>query len=256
MPDANGVIATHYTIDPSRPGPKLQGLRAFTVVDRRDPAQKLIAVETRPDLPARPRIGLARNGASVPNAMMPLDCGCGRDLAGKSGWYIVAEGLPGMPVRAGLQPWREPDLIASVLLPAASALAALQARGLTHRAINLDNMFRAGPGDPVTLGPFWAAPPASLQPAVFEPPTMARCVPAGRGDGVIADDVYALGVALLSLALGRVPLEGMDDDDVLRLKTEIGSYAALTSDTPPPPLLGDLLRGMLAEDPDHRPPCC
>ena len=254
MPDEDGVIATHYRIDPSRPGPKLQGgLRAFAVVDQRDTAQSLIAVETRPDLPARPRISLAHSGTPVPHAVMPVEYGPGRDMAGKTGWYVVAEGVTGAPLRAGLQPWREPDLIASVLLPAASALLALQARGLTHRAINIDNLFRAGMRDPVTLGPFWAAPPASLQPAVFEPPYMARCLPSGRGDGVIADDVYALGVTLLSLALGRVPLEGMDDDAMLRLKTEAGTFAALTAEAGLPSLLSDLLRGMLAEDPDHRP---
>ncbi len=253
MGDESGVIATHYRSDPPRPGPRLHGLRAFTVTDRRDPAQQLIAVETRPDWPARPRIGLAHGATPVPHTVMPVEYGPGRDTAGKSGWYVVAEGLAGAPLRAGLQPWREPELIAFVLLPAAYALAALQARGLTHRAINPDNLFRAGQRDPVTLGPFWAAPPASLQPAVFEPPTMARCLPAGRGDGVIADDVYALGVTLLSLALGRVPFEGVDDAAVLRLKTELGSFAALTADTVLPPLLSDLLRGMLAEDPDHRP---
>ena len=254
MPDDSGDIATHYRIDASRPGPKLQGgLRAFAVVDRRDPAQPLMAVETRPDTPARPRISLARSGPPVPHAVMPLEYGPGRDLAGKTGWFVVAEWLAGAPLRAGLQPWREADLMASVLLPAAAALAALQARGLTHRAINIDNLFRAGKRDPVTLGPFWAAPPASLQPAVFEPPYMARCLPAGRGEGVIADDVYALGVTLLSLALGRVPLESMDDDAVLRLKMEAGSFAALTTEAVLPPLLSDLLRGMLAEDPDHRP---
>ncbi len=143
--------------------------------------------------------------------------------------------------------------MACVLAPAAAALAALQLRGLTHRAINPDNLFRAGPRDPVTLGPFWAAPPASLQPAVFEPPYMARCLPTARGEGCIADDVYALGVTLLALHLGQVPLAGLDEAAILRRKLEVGSFAALTADTALPPLLSDLLRGMLAEDPDHRP---
>lgn len=253
MPDEDGLIAAHYRIDPARPGPVLAGgLRAYTVTDRRDPALALMAIETRVDLPARPRIGLSRGGPPVPFAVLPIEYGLGRDASGRPGWFIVADALPGKAMGLGRGPLRDADLAALVLQPAATALLALQTRGLTHRAINPDNLFRAGPSDPVTLGPFWAAPPASLQPAIFEPPYMAVCVPTGRGDGVIADDIYALGVTMLCLALGRLPLEHLDDAAVLRRKLHVGSFAALTEGVSLSPLLADLLSGMLAEDPDHR----
>ncbi len=248
----DGAIAGFYRIDPARQPPPLQGgLRAHLVADRREPAQKLIAIEAHPHIPMRPRITLARSGP-VPHAVLPVEYGPGRDLAGRPGWFVVGEMPPGTPLDT-TPPWREADLIACVLAPAATALGALQMRGLTHRAINPANLFRAGPRDPVTLGPFWAAPPASQQPAVYEPPYMARCLPMGRGEGCIADDVYALGVTMLALALGRVPLAGTDENVILYRKLEIGSFAALTADADLPPLLSDLLRGMLAEDPDHRP---
>jgi len=91
------------------------------------------------------------------------------------------------------------------------------------------------------------------QPVLFEPPYSAMCHPAGRGDGGIADDVYALGVLLLTLALGRQPLAELDDAAILRLKLELGSHGALAGDERLPPIIGDLVRGMLAEDPEHRP---
>jgi hypothetical protein len=254
MPDESGLIATHYRIDTTRPPLALAGgLRAYKVVDQRDPAQKLMAVQTRLDLPARPRVTLARAGPDVPYAVLPVDYGTGFDPAGQQGFFVIAEALPGAAISLGRGPWREQHLIACILLPAAAALMGLQGRGLTHRAINPDNLFRDGTQEPVTLGPFWAAPPASLQPAVYEPPYMARCLPGGRGEGTIADDVYALGVTLVALAIGRTPLAELDDDTILRRKIEIGSYAALTAHTPLPPLVGDLLRSMLAEDPEHRP---
>jgi hypothetical protein len=129
----------------------------------------------------------------------------------------------------------------------------LHQRRVTHRAIRPDNLFRPGPGEPVTLGCAWAAPPASLQPALYEPPYSAMCLPSGRGDGGIADDVYALGVTLLVLVLGRVPLAELDDAAIIRRKLEVGSYAALVGDERLPPIIADLVRGMLAEDPEHRP---
>ena len=249
----DGLIAGAYRIDPARPMPPLQGgLRALAVTDRREPALPLIAIETRADMPARPRITLARSGVPVPHAVLPMAYGPGRDLAGRQGWFVVGEAPPGEPVGLAA-PWREAELVTCVLAPVAAALAALQARGLTHRAINPDNLYRAGPRGPVTLGPFWAAPAASLQPAIYEPPYVAWCLPAGRGEGSIADDVYALGVTLLALALGRAPLAGGDTATVLRRKLEVGSFAALTAELTLPPLLSDLLRGMLAEDPEHRP---
>ena len=114
-------------------------------------------------------------------------------------------------------------------------------------------MFERQRGQPLVLGAAWAAPPAMQQPALFEPPYSAMCHPAGRGDGSIADDVYALGVLLLTLALGRLPLAELDDAAILRRKLEVGSHGALVGDERLPPLVGDLLRGMLAEDPEHRP---
>ncbi len=66
------------------------------------------------------------------------------------------------------------------------------------------------------------------------------CHPAGRGDGSIADDVYALGVLLLTLALGRLPLAELDDTAILRRKLEQGSHGALVGDERLPPLIADL----------------
>ena len=68
---------------------------------------------------------------------------------------------PGKPLSAGLRPWSEPDLLDHFLRPAAAALALLAGRGMPHRAIRLDNIFRAGPGLPIVLGAAWAAPPAA-----------------------------------------------------------------------------------------------
>ena len=69
----------------------------------------------------------------------------------------------------------------------------------------------------------------------------------------MADDIYALGVLILCLAGGKVPLADLDDQAVLQWKLDQGSYAALTRAFAPSGRLGDLLRVLRAVDSDHRP---
>ena len=111
---------------------------------------------------------------------------------------------------------------------------------MTHRGIRIDNVFQSRPGQPVVLGSAWAAPATVGQPALFEPPYSAMCLPAGRGEGSIADDVYSLSVLLLCLGLDHAPLAHLDDAAVVRRKLEVGSYAALLGDQRLPPVIGDL----------------
>ena len=183
--DDPGAIATYYQLDASHPAAlTLGGLRAYAALDRRDPIRRLIAVQCRPELPPRARSLLRLGAAPVPHALTPLDQGPGRDPAGQEAWFILCVAPPGPAISATIgtpaRPWSEAEAIQCLLKPAATGLHALVERGVTHRAIRPDNVFRAGPGEPVTLGPFWAAPPASLQPNVFEPPYSAACLPAGR----------------------------------------------------------------------------
>jgi hypothetical protein len=80
------------------------------------------------------------------------------------------------------------------------------------------------------------------------------CHPSARGEGTIADDVYALGVLLVGLAIGQLPMVDLSADEIIRRKLERGSFAALAGSVRLPPGIADLARGMLAEDPEHRPP--
>jgi len=176
---------------------------------------------------------------------------CGHGVGGDS-YYVICPAPPGPSLARNPRPWGEAELLACLIRPAALALAQLEALGQTHRAIRPNNIFQARPGAPVVLGAAWAGPPAALQSAVFEPPYMAQCLPSGRGNGVIADDIYALGAVMLALARGETPMAGMDETAILLRKLELGSLAALLGDARVPGLIADLARGMLAEDPAHR----
>jgi hypothetical protein len=256
---AGRLIGGVYAVDMTRPLPGAGGgLGAFAAVDQTGGQGGMMAVQTRPGRPAR---ALALNllaAAPADGVLNPLAHGAAVEAGGAASWFVVCPEPKGPPLWSASagpgRPWSEAELLDDLLRPGAHALEQLQERRLTHRAIRPDNLFRSGRRDPVVLGCAWASPPGSLQPAQFEPPYMAMCLPGGRGDGSIADDVYALGVTMLALALGRLPLAGLDDAAIIQRKLDLGCYAALVGDERLPPVIADLVRGMLAEDPEHRPP--
>lgn len=248
------LIAGRYVADPLC---LLQGvgggLTAYKASDQRNGDANLIALAVGRH--AGPRLkALQTLDAPIDNLMVPLGHGIGPRPGGGQGYYVITTSPPGPMLSVGSEPWPEAVLLEHVLRPAARVLVTLQEVGITHRAIRPDNVFLAARGQPVTLGAAWAAPPAMHQSAVFESPFSAMCHPAGRGDGTIADDIYSLGVLLLVLATGQIPMADLEDATVISRKLDLGSFVALTAGTVIPPFLSDLLRGMLAEDPEHRLP--
>lgn len=247
------LIADRYAVLLAQPMPEAGGgLPTFAAKDRQTGDAALIAIQVRRDMPPRAH-ALQMLTGQIDGLLMPLAHGPAPGLRNEAGYFVVCPAPPGPPLTGRLRPWPEAALIAHALRPIALALEKIAARGVTHRGIRLNNVFEGQRGQPLVLGAAWAAPPAMHQPTLFEPPYSAMCHPAGRGDGNIADDVYALGVLLLTLALGRLPLAELDDTTILRRKLEQGSHGALAGDERLPPIISDLVRGMLAEDPEHRP---
>jgi hypothetical protein len=255
-PAAEGLIGGRYAVDPTRPlAGAGGGLPAFAAIDRIGGRSGLMAVAVRPDAPPRAHAFGVLGDLDLP-LLAPLAHGVAAGPGGAPAAFVICPAPSGPPLwpegQPSVKPMAEADLLFHLLRPAATALEALRQRGLTHRAIRPDNIFRGGAGAAV-LGCAWTAPAALLQPAVLEPPYSAMCPPAARGEGSIADDVYALGATLLALALGRMPGAGLADDEMIRRKLALGSYAALTQDVRIPGGLADLLRGMLADEPEQRP---
>lgn len=249
---AAGLIGGLYTIDFSQPLPNMATPQAAFAATRSG-LPGFMAVAVSRGWPVRVRALNALSGLTAPHLLPPLAHGSAPMPSGEVGYFVICLAPPGPSLLATLRPWPEAELTDFVLKPMALALGELQERDVTHRAIRAGNLFQSAPRTPVTLGCAWAAPPACHQPNWMEPPYSAVCLPTGRGDGSIADDVYALGALMVMLALGADPVAGVPDDEVLRNKLELGSYAALVGDHRLPSTLVELVRGMLADDPEHRP---
>jgi hypothetical protein len=253
------LVADRYTADFSRPLPRACfDLACHAARDTLvgsggsggDPRPALMAILVPEGQAARAHALAALEGAGIDGLLAPLAHGRLRAPSGLA--YAVITPAPPGPVlfQPGLA-LPEAVLVGKVLRPAAAVLRRLAEYGVTHRAIAPANVF-AAPGRAV-LGAAWAMAPASRQPPGFEPPYMESCLPEGRGEGAIADDVYALGVTLLALALGRMPWAEIEPGELLRRKLAQGSLAALLGEAWLPAGITELVSGMLAEDPEHRP---
>ncbi len=250
----DGLVGGRYATDFSRVLPRacfeLACHGARDTLAGNDPAPALMTILVPRGQAPRAHALAALSGTGIDGLLTPLAHGPVQAPSGPA-WGVVALSPPGPALFQPGAPLAEAMLIGKVLRPAALVLRRLADVGVTHRAIAPANVF-AGPGRAV-LGAAWATAPASRQPAGFEPPYMEACVPEGRGEGSIADDVYALGVLLVALALGRMPWAEIEPGELLRRKLALGSLPALLGEARLPAGIAELVGGMLAEDPEHRP---
>lgn len=152
-----------------------------------------------------------------------------------------------------IDPIPEETLTRTLVQPLVSAFKEMSGRGLTHGAVRPTNMyFRDIASSIFTLGECTSTPSGYGQPAVLETIERGMASPAGRGMGVIADDLYALGVSLLILYLGRNPVASLDDEQVLQAKIERGSYPALAGQARLSMAINEVVRGLLVDDPKQR----
>jgi hypothetical protein len=150
-------------------------------------------------------------------------------------------------------PWSDEEIIRRFIEPVFPGLKALATENTTHRSIRPANiLFRDVARRHAMLGDCFTAPTAFDQPAAYETIENAMAMPAGRGIGTVADDLYALGVTVLHLLIGRTPGGNLKGDALIEEKIRRGSYAALCGDHRIPTILFELLRGLLVDEPAER----
>lgn len=173
-------------------------------------------------------------------------------------FVVLFERPAGRRVMEDLRDTRDPvpeDQIIRGLMPSLLlALREMTMRGVTCGALNPTNLFfkDASTTGGVMIGDCLTVPPGYGQPVLVETIERGMAQPSGRGPGTVADDLYALGVTLLVLHLGRNPLRDLDDDAILKAKMDRGTYPALTAQVRLPQTLIEPLRGLMTDDPKQR----
>ncbi|MDG5495567.1 serine/threonine protein kinase [Niveispirillum sp. BGYR6] len=247
-------------IMPASPLPGLDspGGAAYTARINRDRKTDYFAIVTDRPVPARIDMMSSFRSIDNPVVLRLLDWGTVEwTPEGRRRFVLVYERPGGRRVMNTLADMREPfsdDQIVRGLMPTLLyALREMNARGMTCGAIRPTNLFFKEPSSGVVmLGDCLSTPAGYGQPVLLETIERSLAQPSGRGPGTIGDDLYALGVTLLVLHLGRTPLPDMDDDTILRLKMDKGTYPALTGHLRLPQGLLEPLRGLMTDDPKQR----
>ncbi|MGE5517115.1 MAG: hypothetical protein ACM31D_15010 [Bacteroidota bacterium] len=255
-----GVLRDRYVVRSNQPLPDLStpNAEAFVAEDKRDAKRQLYALICRPDLPPRVNIMRAFKGMQSPGQMQLVEWGAMNWApAGRQCMTVIYERPIGKRLMANLRSEchriDEYNITAKVVEPLVGAIRELSQRGVTHRSIRATNLFFMDEGgDRIALGDCVTAPPAFDQPLVFETIEAGMANNVARGSGTYSDDLYALGVTLIFVYLGRNPVGHMDDETLLKMKIQLGSYNTLVGDERLPLAMVELLRGLLCDDPDQR----
>ncbi len=254
------TVRDRYSIFYDRPIPSLDmpNALAFEVEDRKQPGRELYALISKPEMLARVSVMRILKSNEIPNMLQMVDWDAAEWPPANRKCIIIIYHRPmGGRVMDSLSAVREriPDhqFPKLIIKPIADALVELGQKGITHRAIRPDNLyFMDEARQKIVLGDCCTAVAASDQPTVLETIESGMSGPYGRGSGMYADDMYSFGVTLLMLAVGRNPLAGNSDDEIIDKKIKEGSYAALVGLERLPVSLIECLRGLLTDDPEQR----
>jgi len=243
---------------------------AYVALDREVPAANLFALICSPQVPPRLPVLEALHGMRLEGMLTPREW----DVIdwppmGHRCFAIIYDrpvGGPVMPGYAGLNepvlvtpidqprgPLSDSDLIDHILPGMVASLQQVLAVGATHRAIRATNVFyRDLARREAVLGDGCATPAGLLQPLVYETIEGGLADPWGRGDGAAADDLYALGVTMVCLSLGRDPVAEIPAEQLIVDKIQRGSYAAIVRNERLSPAIIEPVRGLLTDDPKDR----
>ena len=251
------VLKDQFEIDDSLhlPGYDSPTAKAYACKNLTDGQSSLVALICDADVPMRTELLEGLKNFPGPGLVKPVDSGVVNWLpTGRRQPVLICEKPLGSRVFETLdtviQPLSDNQIIGGFLTPAIATLRELASRGLTHRNIRPSNIFYADDSARlIMLGECISAPPGYNQPLSFETLETGMANYAGRGMGTPSDDLFSLGVTLLSLLIGRLPVTKIEDPFQFMLdRINTGSYASIVGGHRIQQNMIEILRGLLADD--------
>ncbi len=153
-----------------------------------------------------------------------------------------------------LQPMKEDAIINSFLIPTMQALRELHKLKICHGNIHIDNLYINDMGkNEFILGECYTTPTFMNLPMAYNTFVNSLSLPAGRGTGRSSDDMYSVGICLLSLIIGKDATKlYKNDKSIQQNKLKYGSYGTLAQHYRISNSLMEPLRGLLNDDPNER----
>lgn len=256
----SAVLRDRFLIDGGKPLPAYDSpnARAFAVEDRRDLSRDLFALITTPGVPIRTTEIRRLKSSPASGHIDVVEWGTVFwPTLERRTTAIIFELPMGGPaleqIRRGNPRLTEYDIPRKIIQPLVDGVRHIHSAGVIHRNIRPDNLFFTDAEcQEIAFGECVTAPAGFDQPSVFEPIERAVANPAGRGDGTMADDMFALGATLVVIITGRNPIERIKGEDLLFQRLNIGSYATICGNAKIPISLLEPLRGLLADNPEDR----
>ena len=263
-PQPNGgsfiVVRDRFTLYCDRPIPALDmpNALAYEVADRKQEGRPLYALVCKPEMPARISVMRVLKGLEIPAVLHMVDWGVAEwPLVDRKCVIVIYHRPMGGRVMDSMASnfKRIPDhqFARAIIKPIADGLVELSLKGIAHRAIRPDNLYYMDEQrTKIVLGDCVTSVPAHDQPVVLETIESGMAMPSGRGAGSYPEDMYSFGASVLMLNIGRNPMQGIADGDIIKRKIQVGSYAALVGDERMPVALIECLRGLLTDDTEQR----
>lgn len=253
-------VRDRYEIDSSKPLPALDSKPAvaYTCIHKRDSKRSLYALVCDPKLAPRQEVVSILRRLDHRCLMRALDWDvidwppegrrCPVVILEKPGGKRIFESLD-----QKVAPLQEEVVMRRFIEPACQILRDMNALDTSHRMLRPDNLFWMGePGQEIMIGECFSSPAGITNPLVYETLECSLASVAGRGEGDISNDLYALGVCILALLTGESPLHGVSDADVVQKKLSAGSYGAIIQHHRVSLTMMEPLRGLLNDDPHER----
>ncbi len=169
-------------------------------------------------------------------------------------YVFVYEDTLGKPILPASSPqalgMKHERLLNGIIKPLVILMLELRDSDLVHGGIRATNLFdgNASNFDNIMLGEALSAPPTFHQPSIYMPIEKAMIAPYARGPSTFSDDIFALGVTIITLMRKDDPFAKMDEAAIMRQRIELGTYSFFTTHQRNTGPLMELIRGTLHDD--------